>query len=40
MLRAVSRFSDDGGRADKRRVVIEKLSRYFEVFRGIGTALG
>jgi type I restriction enzyme, R subunit len=36
ILPAVSRFAVDGGHGSKKSIVLEKLSRYFERFQGLG----
>ena len=36
ILPPVSRFAQDGGHGDKKRTVLEKLTRFFERFQGLG----
>ena len=36
ILPPVSRFAPEGGHGEKKRTVLEKLSRFFERFQGLG----
>ncbi|MBP5802728.1 type I restriction endonuclease subunit R [Microbacterium maritypicum] len=37
ILRPVTRFAPDGGHGEKKRIVVEALTRFFERFFGLGT---